>query len=454
MKILPFLFLLFTISVFSQQAVPASGGTVSGVSGSFSVSVGQAVNGYFENATHSVSQGVQQTYVTYITQVQPAQCGTVLATLETAIVADAIVGAQKYRFEVSNGGNVSTVEVVNNSFALSQLSGGACFKTAYEIRVALQYGSVWYDYGTSCTITTPDVAPTAAAQTFCSSATVANLTATGTAIKWYNAASGGTALATNTNVISGTYYASQTINGCESSRTSVLVMVNPKTTPTFTEVSPICGGAALKALSTTSNNAITGTWSPELNNTVTSSYTFTPTDGQCANSASTIITVNSIPAPTGPSTQTFVLGQTLNNIEVNGTGIVWYGTPSDAMNRTNVLPNSTVLLNETTYYATQTVGSCTSSDYLAVQVTPSLDVKWFKNSNMIVYPIPVSTILHIKHSNSVVFDKLVLSDVTGKVILIQTQNTDQINVERFAEGTYFIKAFSGEEYFISKFIKK
>ena len=83
------------------------------------------------------------------------------------------------------------------------------------------------------TITTA-TAPTAVAQTFCASPapTIANLTASGTAIKWYAASAGGTALATTTNVISGTYYASQTINGCESSRTSVLVKVNPSNTLT------------------------------------------------------------------------------------------------------------------------------------------------------------------------------------------------------------------------------
>jgi hypothetical protein len=47
--------------------------------------------------------------------------------------------------------------------------------------------------------------------------TVANLQATGTGIKWYAAASGGTALATSTALVNGThYYASQTVNSVES----------------------------------------------------------------------------------------------------------------------------------------------------------------------------------------------------------------------------------------------
>jgi hypothetical protein len=47
--------------------------------------------------------------------------------------------------------------------------------------------------------------------------TVANLQATGSNIQWYAASSGGTALATSTALVNGThYYASQTVNGVES----------------------------------------------------------------------------------------------------------------------------------------------------------------------------------------------------------------------------------------------
>lgn len=61
-------------------------------------------------------------------------------------------------------------------------------------------------------------APTASNQTFCNSATVANLLATGSNIKWYAAATGGLPLAASTPLTNGTkYYASQTVGSCESS---------------------------------------------------------------------------------------------------------------------------------------------------------------------------------------------------------------------------------------------
>lgn len=88
---------------------------------------------------------------------------------------------------------------------------------------------------------------------------------------------------------------SETVDGCTGTPITVVATVNPKTTPTFTAVSPVCSGTSLSALPTTSTNGITGTWSPALNNTATTTYTFTPTAGQCANPTTLTITVNPIP---------------------------------------------------------------------------------------------------------------------------------------------------------------
>jgi hypothetical protein len=46
------------------------------------------------------------------------------------------------------------------------------------------------------------------------------------------------------------------------------VTVNPKVTPTFTQVPPICEGGTFTLL-TTSNKGIDGTWSPAINTTTT-----------------------------------------------------------------------------------------------------------------------------------------------------------------------------------------
>jgi len=74
--------------------------------------------------------------------------------------------------------------------------------------------------------------------------------------------------------------------------TTMTITMNPPTTPTFTQVAAICSGGSLSALSTTSNNSIVGTWSPAINNAITTIYTFTPTIGQCASNALITVTVN------------------------------------------------------------------------------------------------------------------------------------------------------------------
>src|SRR5690554_5589039 len=83
-------------------------------------------------------------------------------------------------------------------------------------------------------------------------------------------------------------------------------------------------------------------------------YTLTVTGTTCAN----------YPAPTGPAAQSFINTQTLADLDVTGSDIAWY---SDAA-LTNPIPASTALVNNTTYYATQSFQGCESAA-LAVTVT-------------------------------------------------------------------------------------
>jgi gliding motility-associated-like protein len=140
-------------------------------------------------------------------------------------------------------------------------------------------------------------------QNFCiqQNATLNDIIITGQNIQWYDAQTGGNIIPTSTTLITGTtYYASQTINGCESSRTPVNV------------------------------------------------------------------TIYNTPAPTANSNQSFCSSQnaTLNDIVISGSNPIWY---SDATT-TIVLPNSTLLQNNTTYYATQTLNGCESVNSIAITI--------------------------------------------------------------------------------------
>ena len=85
------------------------------------------------------------------------------------------------------------------------------------------------------TISTQPLPTTTSPQTFCiqENATLNSIAITGQNIKWYDAITNGNLLNNSASLQNGTtYYASQTINGCESERVAVLVNIQNTTTPT------------------------------------------------------------------------------------------------------------------------------------------------------------------------------------------------------------------------------
>lgn len=84
---------------------------------------------------------------------------------------------------------------------------------------------------------------TASSQTFCiqQNATINNVTITGQNIKWYDALTNGNLLANTTLLQNGTtYYASQTINGCESLRMPILINIQNTLAPTGNSPQSFC----------------------------------------------------------------------------------------------------------------------------------------------------------------------------------------------------------------------
>ncbi|MEY3412937.1 MAG: hypothetical protein RIQ70_1626, partial [Bacteroidota bacterium] len=98
-----------------------------------------------------------------------------------------------------------------------------------------------------------------------------------------------------------TYTFTPSIGQC-AANAIMTVQVTPSITPLFNQVQPICSGNTLNTLPFTSNNGVTGTWSPQLDNLQTTTYTFTPDISpgpdcdQAANlcSSSTIYSVNNL----------------------------------------------------------------------------------------------------------------------------------------------------------------
>jgi gliding motility-associated-like protein len=149
---------------------------------------------------------------------------------------------------------------------------------------------------TDCSILCP-VVTLPSDVTLCNTTTSTVITATTTtppdSYQWFQ---GTTLLPNTTNQLtvtqSGTYKCLVIKAGCPNSEDTIVVTFNAPTVPTFTQVNPICSGGTLNALPTTSLNGISGTWTPAINNTSTTLYTFTPSTGSCVTTTTMTIEVN------------------------------------------------------------------------------------------------------------------------------------------------------------------
>jgi large repetitive protein len=220
-------------------------------------------------------------------------------------------------------------------------------------------------------------APTGSAtQSFCSidNPTVADLVATGTAIQWYATASGGTAIDPTTALATGTYFASQTVGGCESdTRLEVAVTVNDPSAPTGSATQSFCSidnptVADLAATGTSIQWHATASGGTPIDPTTaltTGTYFASQTVGGCESDTrlEVAVTVNDPAAPTGSATQSFcsIDNPTVADLVATGTAIQWYAAASGG----TAIDPSTALATGT-YFASQTVGGCESDERLEV----------------------------------------------------------------------------------------
>ena len=201
----------------------------------------------------------------------------------------AVSGVTGYRIDVAtDAGFTSIVSGFNNLYVAGQATNSFTISGAginpgstyyYRVRSASQYTVGEFASGNSTiqNLTTCAPSPTGSAtQTFCStpSPKISDLTATGTAIKWYTDPSAGTQYANTDPLVNGQhYYASQTI-GCESSnRLDVIAIVN--ITPTAnagTTSSTICSNGTYVVAGSSVSNYASFAW------TTTGDGTFAPND--------------------------------------------------------------------------------------------------------------------------------------------------------------------------------
>ena len=279
---------------------------------------------------------------------------------------------------------------------------------------------------------------------------------------------------------SGTYTLTVTnSSGCSASD-SIEVIINPVTNSTTTAAS--CDTYTWSANGTTYTTSGTYTYvngcdTQTLNLTITSSTSSTTIASACdtytwsanATTYSTSgtytyvngcdtqtlnLTINTTPtAPTGNSTQTLTSGDTLASIVISPTSVIWYPTITDATNGTNALPNSTLALDNTTYYAVNSNGIC-SSNPLAVTITVLLKNVDFDNLNFSFYPNPTIGIVTINYSKEI--SQVSVINLLGQ--LISTKNTNstevQVDLSNLTAQTYLVKVVSEGNEKIIKIIKE
>ena len=221
------------------------------------------------------------------------------------------------------------------------------------------------------------LAPNVINQNFCESenATLNSLNVSGLNLTWYDS---------NFNIIPNsivlnnneTYFVSQTVNNCESDKTSFIAIVNPNESPTLLSPQKFC----IQQNATLNDIVITGqniTWYNALTNGTVLPTNTLLIDGVTYYASQTLngcestrvpvlVNIQNTSAPTGNQNQSFCSTEnaTLNSIAITGTDIIWYNSSSG----NTILPTSTLLQNGVTYYASQTINNCESPTRLAISI--------------------------------------------------------------------------------------
>ena len=237
-----------------------------------------------------------------------------------------------------------------------------------------------------------------------------------------NGISGTWSPATVSSTTSGSYVFTPATASCAVSYTLNVSVGNGIVNPTFNPVNPICAGDILAPLPTISTNGISGTWSPALDNTSTTTYTFTPTIGQCATDATLTVVVNTSSTPTFDAVDEICSGENLEplpTISLNGISGTW----SPAINNTET----------TTYtFTPNATNICATTVTLIITVNPVI-TPTFANVNAIcegenLTPLPTTSQNGVTGTWSPILNNLATTTYTFTPTAGQCANTITLTI--------------------------
>jgi large repetitive protein len=278
----------------------------------------------------------------------------------------------------------STAVVGTSNYYVSQSTAavGGCQSPRASIAVQVNTSP------SAPTVTTPI--------TYCQGAAANTLTATGTNLRWYTVATGGTGSNTApipSTAVAGTvtYFVSQSasaVGGCESPRASIVVnVIATPTAPIVTTPIAYCQSAAATALTATGTNllwyttATGGTGSntaPIPNTNVIANTTYyvsqsTATVGGCESPRSAIlvqVSATAVPPSVSTTPIFYCQGATATALTAAGTNLLWYTTATGGTGSVTAPIPSTAVVGSTTYYVSQTstTGACAESPRASIVV--------------------------------------------------------------------------------------
>ncbi|WP_433780055.1 gliding motility-associated C-terminal domain-containing protein [Flavobacterium anhuiense] len=341
----------------------ATGGTL--YAGTETLSSGN----YYVSQTNSCGESARTAVsVTINNTTSPTASAQTFCSGELKKVSDLSPSGASYKWYNANTGGTlygGTETLVTGTYYVSQTANGCeSLRTAVNI-----------------TVNQTPAAPAASAQTFCSSENkkIKDLVATGSNLKWYDSSAGGTQYSGDETLISGNYYVSQTLNGCESTRLLVSVTVNP--TPVAPSISAdgattFCQGGSVTLTSTGGSSYLWSTGATTQSITVSASGNYSVKVSNASGcysafSTATTVTVNATPSAPTASAQTFCSADNkkVSDLSPSGASYKWYSA-----NTGGTLYAGTEALATGTYYVSQTSNGCESSRTsvsVTVNATPS-----------------------------------------------------------------------------------
>lgn len=326
-----------------------------------------------------------------------------------------------------------------------------CYISYYDDWDMEIYGS----YGQAVDITVNvlcDVilAPTGdVAQEFVPGQTLADLEVAGQGLTWFTDADLEEELEDSTLLEHGqTYYVISTEGICQSNALAITVedMCFEFETPTADAEQEFYTGQTLADLDVSGEDLV---WfadadlEEELEDSTLlehgMTYYVVNTNENCQSEAVVIIVTDicfDFAAPEGEAEQEFNSGETLADLEVSGEGLTWYA--DEAL--TEILEETTVLVDGTTYYVMATNEYC-ESVALAITATEVLSTIDFAGALFSYYPNPVTDLLYLNAADQKI-DSVVIYNMLGQKVQEFTQSST-IDMTGLSKGNYLVNVTIG-----------